>query len=279
MEIEELFQVFAQSFIRFERDLLDVTFEFTYADTKNLSDDLFLSNTRNRLNVSIITILTSYKSYDDQSDRILSSSSYLDGAKKINQETRRKIFDTYQSYRICSKLRDYAQHQALPLGGFSIGGKANIAFDADGNLQKLDSGFNVSPFLNASKFKKSSQCKSKLRAEIENLNFEKIDIKWLIRSFAGAMYERHSALREFLKPAIITAGEKIAAAYVLASATKGSEAHFLELHGKGDKRPMRNDLSAKVLRTFETHTSLKHAIRSYVTSQITPDASTYSGQN
>ncbi|MCA2009854.1 hypothetical protein, partial [Tritonibacter mobilis] len=39
---------------------------------------------------------------------------------------------------------------------------------------------------------------------------------WLIRSFAGAMYERHAALRALLKPEVIAAREKIAAGYDLA---------------------------------------------------------------
>jgi hypothetical protein len=92
------------------------------------------------------------------------------------------------------------------------------------------------------------------------------------------MYERHAELRGFLKPKIIAAGEKIAAGYDLVSAAKSSEAKLLELCGSDGKRPMSNDLGAKVLRAFETYTSLERAERSYVTSQITPAAATYSGQ-
>jgi len=278
MEIEELFQVFAQSFLRFEKDLLDVAFEYAFANMQARGDEAFFRNIRHRFNVNIITILTSHKSYDDHCSRILKSSIKPPETKEFNSQTRSKTFDAHLSYRICAKLRDYAQHRALPLGGFSIGGKANLGHNNSGQLIKLDSGYSVSPWLDVSKFKSSSQCKAPLRKELESLGYEKIDMKWLIRSFSGAMYERHAELRAFLKPKIVAAGEKIAAGYDLASVAKNSEAKFLELCGDDEKRPMRNDLVAKVLMDFETYTSLKGAERSYVTSQITPEAATYSGK-
>lgn len=278
MEIEELFQVFAQSFLRFEKDLLDVAFEYTFANMQAYNDDVFFSGIRHRFNVNIITILTAFQSYNDHCNRILKSSINPPETREFNRKTSHDIFDTHLSYRICAGLRNYAQHRALPLGGFSIGGKANFDRDNAGNLIKLDSGFHVSPWLNVSKFKSDPKCKAPLRRELESIGYEKIDMTWLIRSFAGAMYKRHAALRAFLRPEIIAAGEKIAAGYDLASTAKKSEAKFLDLHGNDEKRPMRNDLAAKVLREFETYTSLKGAEHSYVTSQITPEAATYSGQ-
>ena len=278
MEIEELFQVFAQSFLRFEKDLLEVAFEYAFADILALGDELFFSSVRHRFNVNIITILTSFKSYDDHCNRILKSSIAPPKAQEFNNRKRSEIFDTHLSYRICSGLRNYAQHRALPLGGFSIGGKTNIGRDNAGKKVKLDTGFTVSPWLNVSKLKDSSQCKAKLQRELDDLGYEKIDMTWLIRSFVGAMYERHAALREFLKPEIETASERITAGYDLARTAKNSEAKFLELCGDDEKRPMRNDLAAIVLKAFETYTSLKGAECSYVSSQITPEAATYSGK-
>ncbi|MDZ7909859.1 MAG: hypothetical protein U5N10_17690 [Gemmobacter sp.] len=278
MEIEELFQVFAQSFLRFEKDLLDTASECAFANMLSNGNELFFSTIRHRINTNIITILTSYKSYDDHCDRILKPLINPSEAKEFNHRIRSKTFESHLSYRICAKLRDYAQHRALPLGGFSIGGKTNIGRDNSGQLRKLDTGFNVSPWLDVSKFKSSSQCKAPLRKELEKLGYEKIDMKWLIRSFSGAMYERHAELRAFLKPTIVAAGEKITSGYDLASTLKNSEAKFLELCGGDEKRPMRNDLAAKVLRDFQTWSSLQGAERSYVTSQITPENATYSGQ-
>ncbi len=276
MEIEELFQIFAESFLRFEKDLLDVSFEYTYISGPAELEKLF-SKIRNRFNVNILTVLTSYRSYDDHFKRILKSSSHLSEAKEFNEKTRSTNFDTHLSYRVCAQLRNYAQHRALPLGGFTIGPNTNMARDATGIVRKLGSGFNVSPWLNVMKFKGSSQVKRSLKKDLDCLGYEKIDMKWLVRSFAAAMYERHAELRAFLKPEIEAAGSKIVAGYDLASAEKKSEAKFLELDGDGQKRPMRNDLAAKVLREFETQVSLKNAAQNYVTSQIKPDVASYSG--
>lgn len=279
MEIEELFQVFAQSFLRFEKDLLEVAFKYAFAKTQHPGDEVFLSNIRHRFNVNIITILTSYKSYDDHCNRILKSPIDLPEATEFNTKKRSEIFDTHLSYRICDGLRNYAQHQALPLGGFSIGGKTNIGSDSAGRKIKLDTAYSVSPWFNVLKFKGSSQCKAKLREDLDNLGYEKIDMTWLIRSFASAMYERHAALREILEPKIVSASKKISEGYEFASTAKKGEVKILELCRNDQKRPMRKDLAAIVLRAFETHTSLKSAQWSYVTSQIAHEAATYSGQS
>ena len=278
VEIEELFQVFSQSYVRFEKELLDVVFEYTYLNKRFLSFDDFFNSVRYRFNVSVITVLTSYRSYDDHCQRILKALSIPEGVEEFNREARSQSYDRHLSYRICAELRNYAQHQALPLGGFSIGGKTNLGRNIEGRAIKLDSGINVSPWLDVIKFKASPKCKGSLRQELEGLGFEKIDMKWLIRSFAGAMHERHSLLRDFLKPAIEFAGQRISDAYDFASSVKESKAEFLELCSEGESRPMRRDLASITLKAFATDRSLQGVARSYVTSQIIQERNTYSGQ-
>lgn len=277
MDIEELFQVFAQSFLRFEKDLLDVSFEYAFANESFPDADAFMSNIQHRFNVNIITILTVFKSYDDHCNRILKSLINLHEMKAFNDEIRKRTYDTHLSYRICDQLRNYAQHRALPLGGFTIGSSTNFGIDKAGKKIKLDSGFNVSPWLNVLNLRNSPKCKATLREELINLGHEKIDMKWLIRSFAGAVCERHAALRAFLKPQIIDAGEKITTGYKFASDTKGSEARFLVLIRDDEEQPMRGDLAGMVLTTFETYPNLAHAANLYVTSQITPEVGIYCG--
>lgn len=142
---------------------------------------------------------------------------------------------------------------------------------------KGDAGYSVSPWLDVAKFKNSSQCKPNLKSELDRLGYQKIDMKWLVRSFVGAMYERHARLREYLEPKIKTAGEKISSGYSFASAAKGEQARFLELHGNGEKKYMRNGVDKELLSSFESYASLPGAIRSYVTSQIERKADTYAG--
>lgn len=277
MEVEELFQVFAQSFLRFEKDLLDIAFEHAFGGMYATGLTVFLSSARNRINVSILNILTCFKSYDDHCDRILKSLTDVPDAVGFNCESRAGAYNSHLSYQICAALRNYAQHRALPLGGFSVGGTSNIGTDSSGQIQKLDTGFSVSPWLDVVKFKDSSQCKAELRAKLECMGYGKIDIKWLIRSFAGAMYERHEKLREFLRPKVVAAGEEIAAGYEFASKKMNREAKYLQLCECSNGRSMRNDLAAKVLSNFKTCTSLKIAEWSYVTSQVTKNAATYAG--
>ncbi|MEP3630830.1 MAG: hypothetical protein ABJN04_12590 [Hyphomicrobiales bacterium] len=275
-EIEEIFQVFAQSFIRFERDLLAIAFECSYESEESF-DEEFFGSVRHRFNVNIITILTAWKSYDDQCNRILKRAINPPEAKEFNCKVRKEIFEAHRSYRICALLRDYAQHRALPLGSFSIGGAYNIDKDDAGFKSKADVGFNVSPYLDVLKFKNSSQCKDYLKKELDELGFEKIDIKWLIRSFAGAMYKRHSKLRTFLKPKIDEAGKQIADGYDFAGNAKDGKAVNLRLCGNGVERDMKENLAAIIQKSFKTRTSFERAERTYMTSRIEKDKQTYAG--
>lgn len=278
IEVEELFQVFGQSFLRFEKDLLTLSLEFAYAASKKPdSADDFFSKARNQFNVNIITILTAYQSYADQSDRILKYARSIPGARELNTHVAQEVFGRHFSYRICDQLRNYAQHRALPLGGFSIGGDTELIHDNTGAVRKGYNGYSVSPWLDVEKLKSSKRVKAIIRDELTQLNYKKIDMKWLIRSFAGAMYSRHEKLRAFLKPHVEAAGKEISAGYDLASAQKGSEAMNLELHESNKARPMRNDLATKALREFGTYRALKNADRIYITSRIKADTGSYSG--
>lgn len=277
MEIEELFQVFAQSFLRFEKDPLEMSLHYTYATFSNSGEfDKFFSNVRHSFNVNIITILTAFQSYVDQSDKILKHTTHLPTAREFNKNAGSETFDTFLSYRVCNQLRNYAQHQALPLSGFSIGANSDLVQNADGTTRKVSDGYGVFPWLDVPKFTASSKISPKVRNELNDLGYSKIDIIWLIRSLAKAMYDRHAKIREFFGPFVEAAGLEITSGYEHASAAKGSTANFLELHGNGEQRPMRNDGANKVLKDFETFRSLKNADRKYVTSQIKPRKETYS---
>ncbi|KIC28812.1 hypothetical protein RA24_09640 [Leisingera sp. ANG-M6] len=264
-----MFQVLAQSFLDFEEDLLKSSLEYAYTDLHGEVElSKFFSKVRRRFNVRIITILTAYQSYDDQANRILSHASSLSSVSQVNNQARTSAFDNNFSYRICAALRNYAQHRDLPLGGFSIGAKTDFGQNDEGNLTKDGFGYGVSPWLDLQKFRQSSQVKKGLRVELEKVTEEKIDMKWLIRSFIAAVYDRHATLRESLKPKIISAQHDISAAYETASIEKGEEAKFLSLRGDGNSLPMRRDLAATVLKDFNTYTSLKNADRNYVSSKI-----------
>jgi len=278
LEIEDSFNVVGQAFLRFEKDLLDIVFEYKYANARDFDDEEIFSNFRHRFNVGIITILTSFRSYDDLCNKIASSIK-IPNLEKFNNDIRNKAFKTHLSYRICDRLRNYAQHRALPLGGFSIGGKAQFCRNNTGDIGKTDTCYNVFPWLNVAKFRSSSQCKADLRKELDSLGFEKIDMKWLVRSFAGAMYERHAALRKFLKPSVEVAGQQIAVGYNFASKEKGSEAKLLTLQGYCNKRQLRNDLDTKFFRGFNSYEWLMSMEHSYITSKIEPEAAVYSGKS
>ena len=276
-DIEESFQVFVQSFIRFEKDMLDIALEFAFPGIEHRDDEELLNSYRHRFNVNIMTVLTSLRSYDDISNAAVFPDD-KGTLKSFNQKNRQKIYDQYLSYRICYKLRDYAQHKALPLGGFSAGGVANLGRDDEGRYVKLDTGYNVFPWLSLTKFRASSQCKAELRRELEHLGFEKMDIRWLLRSLTSAMYQRHSAVRDFIRPHAENSGQEIVKLYDLVSDQKGSAAQFLEINSKHSSEDMRIDLASNLLSAFKTYTSLMNAEFSYVTSQIKPDKNIYSGK-
>lgn len=276
LNLEEVFQVFAQSFLEFEEELLKSSLEYAYDWPENehsLKD--FFKKIRRRLNVRIITILTAFRSYDDQASRILAHSPYLEQVLEINKQARKAAYDNNLSYRVCNDLRNYAQHRELPLGGFSLGGKSNLIRDEAGNLKKDGVGYGVSLWLNLAKLREASQTKSALRSELEEIDEEKMDINWLIRSFASSVYSRHQQLRTALKPLVEDAGLKISEAYAWASEEKGTDAKFLSLWKNDDKRPMRQDLPDLALRDLSSYSSLNNATHVYISSQINSGSDVY----
>ncbi|MCI9864918.1 hypothetical protein RHIZ_03050 [Rhizobium skierniewicense] len=277
IDIEEAFQVFAESAIRFEKDLLDVIFEYTYYDTRSRNYDFFFDSARQRFNVNVLTVLTAYKSYDEHCARILKSLISSPVAHQYNSEIRAKAYDANLSYRICDQLRNYAQHRALPLGGLSIGGKSNMIQDTDGKYIKLDAGYNVSPWLNVMTLTGWSKCKPAIQTELKNLCCEKIDMKWLVRSFASAMYDRHNSLREYLTLDIDAACDEISRGYQFAHSINESESKFLNLCSDDNCRPMKSDLGAVLKSMSSACRSLKSAENIYVTSRIVRDEKVYAG--
>ncbi|GLO69531.1 hypothetical protein MACH17_10480 [Phaeobacter inhibens] len=279
MEIEELFQVFAHSFLNLEEDILKLSLEYAYIerDDREHSDNFF-NKVRRRLNVRIITILTAFQSYDDQTNRILIHASHLPKVQQANKAARASAFDDNFSYRVCTALRNYAQHRDLPLGGFDIGARADFSCDKHGKVRKDSFRYDVSPWLNVTKLKGSSQTKRNLKNELEQIYHKYIDLKWLLRSFVSAVYHRHETLRQHLKAEVESAQLDISTAYESISLKKGSEVRLLDLHGGDQKHPMRKDLGTKVLREFKTLTSLRSAARNYVSSKIELEAKAYSGQ-
>lgn len=280
MRIEELFQVFATTIISFEKYLLDVAVDFAYADLSLKEiDDKFFTDMRYQFNVKIITALTALQCYIDHSDRILKYIGNPAGAREFNAKLGSQAFDENFSYRACCQLRNYAQHQSLPLGGFTIGSDADFVQDEKGVRHKVGSKYSVHPWVDILKLKESKKISARFRDELKGFNYNRVDIKWLIRDLARSMYERHAKLRKLLAPEIERANEIIKSGYDLVRAEKNREARHIILCGFGKEHHMRNDLADRVLRDFGSYSSFMIADQIYITSRIQPDAKSYAGQD
>ncbi|WP_027833856.1 hypothetical protein [Maritalea myrionectae] len=278
-EIEELFQIFATSFLRFEKDQLDTSLEFAYSQHSKVDyvTQLF-KNARQRFNVSLITILTSFQSYVDHSDRIFKHLKSLPEAQDYNKSLGNTAYDGHLSYRVCAALRNYAQHHALPLEGFAIDSTNIYPNDDIAAGKAVARAYNTSPWLDVLKFSDSSKVKRKLKDELANLGYKQIDLKWLVRDFVVSMYNRHAALREYLKPTVETSSAKITEAYGLYNAKHKGDASHLALHEEDGIHHLKRGLAAQVLEDFNTYTLLKYANKVHITSQIKSEKSTYTDQ-
>lgn len=276
LEIEETFQVFAQSFLRFEKDALDIVFEHTFSESRTAIDEDFLGNVRHKFNVNLLTILTSFFSYDEHSKRI-SKRIDVEGADAFDETNRKSVYDENPCYRICTALRNYAQHRALPLGGFTVGGKSNFIRGEDGRKIKGNPYYSISPWLNSKKLLEWDKCNAPVKNDLQIIGHAKIDLKWLVRNFAEGMYNRHSKLRVFLHTEIKSAELEILKAYEFATSEKGEKVKHLNLCKDANNRPMREDLAAKFFRYSNTHKALQHASRIYITSEIDKESTIYSG--
>lgn len=190
VSIEEKFDIVFENFIELEQELTRQVTTYAYRSNRLLPYGLLdLKRTFNR---RIINVLTAARTYQDQTKQHVGT---IFGAESAEKNQIVSLFsceyDSALSYRLMEKLRNYAQHQDLPLQGCTLKSRW---INSESEERELE--FNVELPLVVSDLLSSGFNKGVL-AELEQLG-ERIDLKPMVRQYVEALWRVHSKLREMI---------------------------------------------------------------------------------
>lgn len=191
--VEEKFDIVMEDYVELETDLLCQTARNVYFDEQSPNS---MTAFQFRLNRRLLHLLTSIRMYLDQTCHDLSMlfGSSLKEADSFDQ-VRKYEYDNVFGYRVCEALRNFSQHQSLPIHKISY----NLSWQKDGICNHTIE-FN----LDVEEMKRAGTLKAKIAKELIALGQEDIPIKPLVRDYVSSLGRIHRKVRELLAPAIRT---------------------------------------------------------------------------
>ncbi len=283
-DIEELFTLFSESFVDFEKMLLVSSVDYLFSSSAGIDLEYFFEHLHNRINLSILTILTTYQAYDDQvTQRVSDIEPLHDKIIEKERKIRSDAYDSSLEYRICSKLRNYAQHSKLPLHGIWYGNRNQ--FEDDSSLENSASRHRttISPYFTAKIFSDSKKFQ-KVRHEISALAVKEIDAKQLIRGFVASMSTRHKKFQDFVQEALNVCSDRFAAAHEFMEKNNGKNPKILHLHIVKDLQTqdtiyIKESLPRRLIAMQNRPAALQVANRCFVSSEANLSKSSFQGSD
>jgi hypothetical protein len=185
-DVEEKFVTLIDNYFELEQSLLSEALQalvfFGY-------ERRVMQEAQTRISRRIINLLSSTRLYSDSLPRhakkvLAASSGSL--ANVLNAPS--KAYDTYLGYRVMEALRNYSQHEALPVHNWSVGGHKDMS------VTPMTVNFSVSPALNIERLK-ASKFKKSVLDELMALK-GKIELKPFAREYIEGIGEVHHTFRK-----------------------------------------------------------------------------------
>lgn len=273
IEIEDVFNIFIESYIAFEKAMLSAGVDFLFERRANTGLDDYFDEVWDKFNLHILTILTAFRCYDDHiPQRLVDIARYIPKIVEYAKDISCEEYDACFEYRVITKLRNFAQHSKLPLTALSF--SQSNQFEPDTPISKAASRgrVTVNPQFSAISFVESAKFGA-VGHEIEALRVSEIDAKHLIRTFIAAMAKRHRRLQSLVEPVVPICASHIDLAYnaVSKEAGRGVELLYLdELSGVEALRSINvaHDLVQRLMSKRNRLSSLENADRLFVSSEL-----------
>lgn len=194
--VEEKFDIVMEDYVELETDLLCQTTRNVFFLAEQLGNSM--TAFRFRLNRRLLHLLASGRMYLDQTCHDLSMlfGSSLEEVTNFHQ-ARSHEYDNVNvfGYRMCEALRNFSQHQSLPIHQISY----PLSRQEDGICNHT-----IEFSLNVEEMKRAGTLKAKIAKELIALGQEYIPLKPLIREYISSLGNIHRKVREILAPAIRT---------------------------------------------------------------------------
>ena len=192
--VEEKFDIVMEDYVELETDLLCQTTRNVFFLAEQLGNSM--TAFRFRLNRLLLHLLASGRMYLDQTCHDLSMlfGSSLEEVTHFHQ-ARNHEYDTVFGYRVCEALRNFSQHQSLPIHQISY----PLSRQEDGICNHT-----IELSLNVKEMERAGTLKATIAKEIVALGQEYIPLKPLVRDYVSSLGNIHRKVRDLLTPAIKT---------------------------------------------------------------------------
>ncbi|HEV8240440.1 MAG TPA: hypothetical protein VGS57_13810 [Thermoanaerobaculia bacterium] len=189
--VEEKLDLLLENFLEYERELLDIALHhslFTPLDDHRVFHDAQLINRR------VVNLLTAARMYVDQVKHAVSayfksaSASQPDVAALLSAE-----YDDNLEYRIAEALRNYAQHQDLPVHELSWPSAWEGMNEPQHRLR-----FWVTPSIMVDELATAGDFKASVLAELRATGKKSFPLTPILRRYVESLASVHSKLREVL---------------------------------------------------------------------------------
>lgn len=263
LDLEEQWVAVIQNYFVLEKGLLEAAvYHMVITDYERHS----LDDRQLNFAVTLANLLSSCRAYLDQTIQHLGSlKPNYDDARAFS-DARSHEYDTRFGYRFMEAMRNYSQHNGLPLHGSSYG----VSSKERGLLEYyVGTIIDVDQLRNDKNFKKTV---------LDEITEQKLSAEPLIREYIAGLSAVHTRLRELLKERVDGWMQLIRSAiaqYIDSSPDgKGTPGLCAMQLGKGDTWLQTAYLSEEMMQRVEIlqkrHGSLEHVPRSFVSGAPRP---------
>lgn len=213
LEIEEKYEIILSNYLDFEQKILSITAKYMVYDHLEYSDFFEI---RLSLNVKLVNLLTAVKLYVDQVNQNITKCLECDiKAKNRVDKFFSREYDNNKYYKFMSGLRNYVQHNGLPVH--------LISQDSSWKNEFLE--YSTELFTQPSVLKKDKKMKGKCIEDME----DEIDLKIATRSYIESISNVHHSIRDMITDTTNSSRESIEKAH-LTYLEKYNEGLIVGLH-------------------------------------------------
>lgn len=280
-QIHILYSIAANTYIDLEKFMILTCLDWQYLTTSG--DDFvdLLDTAQIKMNQKINAVLNSYRAFYDQLPQRLSGAGLGDDLWKTVKTEFSNQYDTHVEYRVMCALRNYGQHVNLPIQGIGFSISNLRGHDHRGVDAPSRGRMTFNPSLVASQLVSDTALKAECRADINNLNIEKLDIKALVRSYVKSVAVCRDLLCKQTAAHLDDSEATIQQAFTLFQNETEVHAEQLEMTNIDDDREFNIELgfSDRIRAKADQWSSLSASTRIYISSEIVADRKTFTGSN
>jgi hypothetical protein len=260
--------------------LLAIGINFNFQRDVQRDADHFFDDVRQSVNLKLISALTASRIYEEQLHRRMEILSKLAGEKIDLKASFSSAFDSSLENRVMYALRNHALHSQLPLSAITFG-SSRLSITGDPRDEAPSrSRMTVDPKISTKEFCGSPKIRPATRAEVEQLGYEKLDLKFFARGFLSCLASCHDDFRRVTEGPLERALLDLKNAHLELKEAKGDEPKHVSIYKRYEGSVIEKHYIdyAKKLRILDLRrfwSGLKWIQRSYLSSKVVSYKDTY----